>query len=396
MPFDLNYHTARLMQQEPYLGIISRKIDKIATTSIPTAGVMFNEHRGCFEMIYNPDFMASLSDAHKMGVLKHEFYHVIFEHVSGRFKPAGALEAKIWNHATDMAINSFLENEMPSKWVQDGREVMPILAGQYPYKDFPKFQTSEWYYASIKSAVDKGMQELAALDMQFDDHSKWGGEGGSSKESQMAQEVMRGLLEEAAREVRRGSSWGNVPEQIQKLINEFLMNASKLDWRDILRAWIGGSQRADKHSTVRKINKKYPKIHSGKRVTRLCNLAVAIDMSGSMSDEWIGMIFSELVGLNQLVSFTIMPFDTEIDPKDVYEWKKGTPVTPKRTRCGGTDLDAPMRYIQKANKRFDGLIIMSDLAAPKPHDTPIRKIFIQPEQAGTPAFDVGNEILLKI
>ena len=37
-PFDLNRHTARLLMNEPFFAAISRCIDKVETTALPTAG----------------------------------------------------------------------------------------------------------------------------------------------------------------------------------------------------------------------------------------------------------------------------------------------------------------------------------------------------------------------
>ena len=88
MPFDLNKHVHRLLMDEPFFAALSRRIDKRIDKSIPTAGVRVNSSTGHFEMIYNPDFFESLPDIEKKGVLKHEFYHLIFEHVTGR-RPDG-------------------------------------------------------------------------------------------------------------------------------------------------------------------------------------------------------------------------------------------------------------------------------------------------------------------
>ncbi len=90
-PFNLNMHTARLLMREPFFAALSRRIDKIASTAIPTAGVRVNPDSAQFEMIYNPEFFAQLSDEHKQGILMHEFYHLVFEHVTGR-KPAIILD----------------------------------------------------------------------------------------------------------------------------------------------------------------------------------------------------------------------------------------------------------------------------------------------------------------
>jgi len=110
MPFDLNKHTARLLQAEPFFAALSRRIDKKASTAVPTAGVRVAEN-GHFEMVYNPEFFEKLTDQHRTGVLKHEFYHLIFEHVTGRLPEEGM--TKMWNFATDLAINSNLRGELP-------------------------------------------------------------------------------------------------------------------------------------------------------------------------------------------------------------------------------------------------------------------------------------------
>ena len=82
--FNLNDHCFRLMQAQPFFAALSRRIDKIASTAIPTAGVRVNPDSAQFELLYNPEFFEQLSDTHKLGVLKHEFYHLIFEHVTNR------------------------------------------------------------------------------------------------------------------------------------------------------------------------------------------------------------------------------------------------------------------------------------------------------------------------
>ena len=88
--FDLNRHTARLLMNEPFFAALSRRIDKRRTTAIPTAGVMVDPKTAQFVLLYNPEFFEKLTDIQKLGVLKHEFYHLVFEHVTGR-KPEGGL-----------------------------------------------------------------------------------------------------------------------------------------------------------------------------------------------------------------------------------------------------------------------------------------------------------------
>ena len=108
MAFDLNLHVYRLLQNEPFYAAISRRVNKSSSTAIPTAGVRINKETQQFEMLYNPQFFEGLADEEKSAVLLHEFDHLIYDHVTGRLPAEGM--TKLWNIATDLAINSHLPN----------------------------------------------------------------------------------------------------------------------------------------------------------------------------------------------------------------------------------------------------------------------------------------------
>ena len=135
--FDLNKHTARLLMNEPFFAGLSRRIDKRKTTDVPTAGVMVDPKSAQFVLLYNPEYFAGLSDKEKLGVLKHEFYHLTFEHVTGR-KPEGGLTKKD-NMCMDLAINSHLIGELPDKC---------CIPGQKPFEWAEPGKSYEWYKAN--------------------------------------------------------------------------------------------------------------------------------------------------------------------------------------------------------------------------------------------------------
>ena len=153
-PFNLNLHTARLLMREPFFAALSRRIDKTPTTALPTAGVRVNPHTQQFELLYNPEFMGLLSDDYKLGVLMHEFYHLVFEHVTGR-KPIGGLQ-RIDNIAMDLAINGLpemagkLPNEANPGPEINGEPMKAVFPGEGPFAHLPANQTYEWYLEALK------------------------------------------------------------------------------------------------------------------------------------------------------------------------------------------------------------------------------------------------------
>ena len=148
MSFDLKLHAYRLLMDEPFFAALSRKIEKREDRSIPTAGVRVDPDTAQFEMIYNPEFLASLPEEHVRGVLKHEFYHLIFDHVTSR-KPEG-VPHKAWNIAADLAINSHIADELPE---------MACVPGRGPFADLPLGQTAEWYLANLPQQEEGDSQE---------------------------------------------------------------------------------------------------------------------------------------------------------------------------------------------------------------------------------------------
>jgi predicted metal-dependent peptidase len=142
------------------------------------------------------------------------------------------------------------------------------------------------------------------------------------------------------------------------------MITPRVNWRLVLLSFVRTSQRADKRSTPKKVDKRYPYIQPGKRVKRQAKIAISIDQSGSVSDEMLATFFSELQGLAKYAEFTVIPFDTEVQEEHVYIWKKGKRRSWERVSFGGTDFNAPTRWVNE--RQFDGHIILTDMEAPKP------------------------------
>ena len=385
--FDLNKHTFRLLQQEPFFASLSRRIHKSPSSAVPTAGVRINPHNQQFEMLYNPEFMGKLTDKEKLGVLMHEFYHIIFEHVTSRLPPEGMNMA--WNVATDLAINSHIADMLPEGGC------IPSKKGT-PFADYPVGLSAEAYYDMVKQdeqfkPKDSEDGDDGGMPSSLDDHSGWGEV--SEEVKQIAKEHLKEAVKKATEEASKGHGWGTVSADVRKQIMDMI--TPKVDWKKVLRYFIKKSQRADKRSTVRRINRRFPLIHAGKKVRRQAQIAISIDQSGSVSDAMLSAFFSELNGLAKLAEFTIIPFDTEVDPSLVYVWKKGERKVWERVKCGGTCFDAPTKYVNDQRK-FDGHIILTDMEAPKPMRSVPQRMWMTNQQGKDNPYFSTNELVIAI
>lgn len=377
--FDMEKHIVSLLNSEPFFAAISRHVDKRASLQIPTAGVRITGE-GHYEMLYNPLFFAKYDNKKRLGVLKHEFYHLVLEHVTQRLPEDGM--SKKWNIATDLAINGLIPDEIPE---------IGCIPGRGHFSHMPPLKTSEWYFAELDK--DEDGEGGFGGDDSLDDHEGWGenSENIDPSVKEIAKQRLKEIMKEAADEANK-KSWGSVSADMRSEIMDRI--SAKVNWRNVLRYFIKTSQRANKTNTVRRLNKRFPYIHAGNKVERRANIAISIDQSGSVNDEMLAKFFAELNGLSKLATFTVIPFDCEVDDKLVYVWKKGTHQKAKRVKFGGTDFNKPTQYVNARN--FDGHIILTDMYAPKPISSKPQRMWMTDKECARNPYFTTNERVIAI
>ena len=446
--FDLNLHIARLLLDEPFFAALSRRMDKVKNTSITTAGVRLNKDTCRFELVYNPVWFENcIARRQEMGIegagvydwckgtLIHEFMHIVLGHVTGRLPEAGM--SREWNIAGDLAINSDLMRD-------SGDHLLPpecCFPGEGPFAEMAKGLSAEAYYKLIEeseeetaatkdsddddSAGDEQGGNGGAGDEQGDegegsggddgegegegegegqgnggegagephgDHSGWGEGGGDDNTArEIAEERMREFIKEAAEEADKAGGWGSCSARTRQEIRESIR--STVDWRAVLRYFVRTTVKANKRSTVRRINKRYPFIHSGKKVTRYARIAISIDQSGSVSNEMLSAFYGELNKLATIVEFTVVPFDDTVFEDGVHVWKKNQRNPSKRYCCGGTDFNAPTQWVNENG--FDGHIVLTDMYAPKPVRSACPRMWMTDRDgASMPYFKTNERVIV--
>ena len=170
----------------------------------------------------------------------------------------------------------------------------------------PGDKTAEWYYDKLIQKVEEQQEQSQGQGEpgdgdgqgggygdpgdrpfdpdaagQFDSHDEWG-QGEANAASQEAMEIAKERLKEAMKDAAAEATskgWGSVGASCKREILERL--TSKVDWRKVLRYFVKTSQRANKRSTPKRLNRRYAYVHPGRKVNRTANIAVSIDQSGS-------------------------------------------------------------------------------------------------------------------
>ena len=317
-----------------------------------------------------------------LDIFRHELYHITLGHVAGERRPVDKSKWQHWNIACDLAINSYLKN-LPSKG---------CVPGEGPFKDWESHLSAEAYYERLmkdppeqqsgegeggEGEGEEGSGGGSSLPQTMDDHGNWDGQSekqAQAGEQSAARAEAKRVTQQAKNEaLKSGRGWGSVSASMQAEIEKFI--ETTIDWRMVLSSIIKRSRRANKRSTVKRLNHRYPYIHAGRKVTRNPKIAISIDQSGSVSDKLLSTFFGELASLARWASFTVIPFDHGVDGDKVYEWKQGSNKGVERVLCGGTNFDAPSDWVTE-NGPFDVHFILTDMGAPKPKKSRVERHWI--------------------
>lgn len=470
--FSIDQHTIFFLMKNPFWAELSRRIVKIPTRKISTAGVSWHEKYDNLVLYYNPEFLAQLSDQHVISILIHEFMHIVYGHLNARrHKPH-----KLWNIATDAAINSIIYSnaKVDFNCTDSTKTPLPlftIMPGRIPYTRDPlsgiehplsqeeieqdpyiktimnmkPMLTSDHYFAALEAVrheqqknkcptcggygiiknPNKNKSESSSDDQQENDSNNDNGQGnqnkGDEKEDNQHNEDgkhqddyvdcpdcggsggeiktsfdsfddhdmwddipedmreyinnrIRNMIEKAVSKAdSQSNGWGDIPAEIAAEIRQSV--SRKVPWRTVLRQFIGTLIVGNRQSSIKKINKRFPYIHPGLKRSRKAKLLVAIDQSGSVDDHMLIQFFGELTSLTKDVEIDVLPFDCSASESEIYTWKKGGQCPKGRTRCGGTDFNAPTNIVNdpKNRGRWDGLLICTDGECGAPNPSRIKR-----------------------
>jgi predicted metal-dependent peptidase len=384
----------------------------------PTLAVSFNRETESVEMWVNPRFMASLYldiDDKAMtvkvdesrgvryceGVSWHEILHVVLRHIMERARQPAIAH----NLATDAADNDMILQQgglLPDGCVVPGKPwKMPIGRDKTKEEEamqtkfsaliesWPGKQSSDWYFEQLMKFAEENGYEWGKkglklptdddgngeFEMRFDDHDMW--EDIPEEERPQVEAKLREIVKKA---VRRADSdqngWGTIPQHIRDLIRASINDM--VDWEQVLAGWTGRINRGERRTSIKRINKRYPYQFPGTVRRHKPRIAVAIDQSGSVNDEWLELIFGAITKLSKRTTFDVIPFDCSVVKDGIFTWKKGTNPKLERVAQGGTDFDCITDFINSAENRgkYDGFLIMTDGGAGRPRPSRVKRGWI--------------------
>jgi predicted metal-dependent peptidase len=308
-----------LLFNQPFFGNLATRMKLIdATKWCKTAAT---DGRNFY---YNREFIKALEPQQLLFLMAHEVLHCVYDHLGRK----GSRDPKIFNMANDYIVNYTLVKEevgkMPKEGLYDTR-----------YSDE---MTSEEVYRLLEQNSTKIQMTLDEhLDMDGSDGEDGEGNGGTvsvtvmgdgngpPKLTEADKQAIRNELRAAVINAAQAVGAGKVPAGVKRLIDMFTNPI--MDWRTLLELHIQSSikddytfQKPSKRSWSAGISRGGRQIIlPGQNYKNTIDIAVAIDTSGSMTDDMLRDFLSEVKGIMDTFEdfkLTLWTFDTKVyNPK---------------------------------------------------------------------------------
>jgi predicted metal-dependent peptidase len=342
------------------------QVDRVIDKNCPTMGV--GVQNGRVKLVYNPEFVDTLSNKAAIEVLKHEALHLINDHLSrgSGAKEKNMLKHKMENIAQDAAINQYLDVSTIDKIGGVTPDRFKQLLTHVP--DTFKLQEKmpyEYYYDLLERERDHredeqqsqgqgqgqgGSQSLQEQleGMEMDDHGMFG------EMDALDQAMLEDKIRKAA-ESAKSDGVGNLPSEVEELLK--LKKKPKISWQRELRQFVGAGARAEKTTTRSRRNRRYGITFPGTKRDYYAKLLVVLDTSGSMWGDRTEKVLAELYGIwkeNKDLALDIVECDADIQDVFTYDGKEEFKIQGR----GGTQMTPGLIYAYE--NKYDGVIFLSD------------------------------------
>lgn len=336
------------------------QVDRVSCDKIPTMGVGIKNRR--VKLYYNQQFLDDVIKDHGVDhvktILKHEASHLINKHIFKEriYKADSEINHTIENIAMDCAINQYLDKnhikDIKGITLDSLKEMLKETKPENveAFKDYPYYL--ELLLKEKEEREKKGKRkefEKMLKDAQMDDHSGLGEQSVDPVDKAIFDEVIKNAVDDTLRE------GGTIPGGMEGILD--IGRGSKIPWQRHITRFVNKTKKMNRKKSRTKRNRRYGIKFPGNNRDFESNILVALDTSGSMSDEDIQNCLKEMYKIyeiNNNIGLDIIECDAEIT--EVFTYNGGRKF--KVAGRGGTDFNPALEYYK--NNAYDGMIFFTD------------------------------------
>lgn len=323
--------------------------------SSPT-GVNF---KGAKYVIYfNPLIFLTLNLKQMESTIKHEILHIVSRHLIRAKTLKRNYSTLAVNMAMDLVVNKFLEYLPPYATTVESVNLHYDL-------ELKPYETFEYYVEKLQIALD-----LQEEDDEGEVNDNQESQDNENIETEYRPEKTHDLweesdaidektIEEFTEQFLHQAQKGSIPGYIENLIAALKESKGELPWNLYLNRLMGTIESHHKKTITRRSRRQPERLDlRGNLRSHKAQVAVALDVSGSISDEEFKQAMKEVLSIvkNYKHEVTIIECDEQI--RRVYEVRTMKDIKERMNRRGSTAFSPVFDYANK--KKFNLLVYFTD------------------------------------
>lgn len=297
-----------------------------------------------YVIYFNPMLFLSLNLKQMESTIKHEILHIVSRHLI-RAKELKRKYSKLaMNMAMDIIVNKFLDYlptyavTLESVNLHYGLELKP-------------FETFEYYVEKLQTALDlQDVDKNGELHESSDkEHTEIAYDSEKTHDIwEESEEIDERTMQEFTEKFINHSQKGTLAAYLQNLISSLKESKEELPWNLYLNRLMGTLE-SNRKKTITRRNRRQPERLDLRGYLRnhKAEIAVAIDISGSISDEEFKQAMKEVLAIvkNYNHEMTIIECDDRI--RRVYKVRTIKDIKERLLIRGGTKFTPVIDYVNK-------------------------------------------------
>ena len=307
-----------------------------------------------YVIYFNPIIFLQLNMKQMQSTIKHEIHHVLSMHLVRAKELKGKFSTLAINLAMDIVVNQYLNNLPPYATTLKGINLKYELNLE-PYNSF------EYYAENIQSVLN-----VLEENEEGEEDDSWGEESENGYDPETthdlwdeSESIDEKTLRDFTEKFISNSEKGIIPIHIEGMIASLKKSKGELPWNLFLKKLMGTVE-SNKKKTITRRNRRQPNRLDlrGELRNHKAEIAVAIDISGSISDEEFKQAVKEVLAIVKNYNHEITIIECDKDIKRTYKVKNTNDIRERCSSGGGTRFTPVFEYAN--NKNINLLIYFTD------------------------------------
>ncbi|AIF50271.1 VWA-like domain-containing protein [Pelosinus sp. UFO1] len=308
-----------------------------------------------YVIYFNPIIFLTLTIKQMESTIKHEILHILSMHLIRAKECKAKYGTLAVNMAMDVVVNTYLDHLPPYattlEWVNLN----------YSLKLLP-FESFEYYAEKIQIAIDLLEEDEDAAEDDSNKDEKIETDYAPEKTHDIwedSSDIDEKTLKEFTEKFIDASQKGNIPNYLEGMISSLKNSKAELPWNLYLKRMMGTVE-SNKKKIITRRNRRQPDRFDlrGQLRSHKAKVVVALDISGSISDEEFNQAIKEVLNIVKNVNHEITIIECDSEIRRVYKVKSVKDIKARMNLRGGTKFTPVFEYAN--NNKTNLLVYFTD------------------------------------